>query len=301
MNKSLFLFLLFFTELFCFDYNYIVKSILYKDNSLEKINSKNIKLNQNLKLYDATSYKSKKLKNEKIFPKMNLIYQRKLWKDWDNIISRETIDLLKIEETAKSLKFSEIPYIIDIEHWNVHTMDKKIANENIDKYIEVIKLFKKIRPDLKFGFYGVLPNRDYWSPISNDPKKINEWNIINNRLKRLAKYVDVVCPSLYTFYNNIEDWNIYARENINRAKEYNKPIYGFIWPQFHRSNKIIGGDYLNDEFWSNQLNVLKDIDAIVIWGGWDSSKKGKDRNLIWNEEKNWWKITKEFIISNNLN
>lgn len=300
MRKIFLLFFLLNLYLNATDITYLIKSFLYKKDDNKIININSIELNKNLKIYDATLYINKNIENEKIFPKLNLIYQRKLWTNWDDIKSREFVDKDKISETAKELLFSDSPYIIDIEHWDVHTLNDDIAMKNIDKYIEVITLFKKLRPDLKFGFYGVLPNRDYWSSISSDFEKINNWNIINKRLKKLAEYVDIICPSLYTFYDNEEDWNIYAIENIKRAKEYGKPIYAFIWPQFHRSNKVIGGEYLGSDFFKNQLNLLKNIDSIVIWGGWDSSKIGKERKLEWKEENDWWKITKAFIISNNL-
>jgi hypothetical protein len=302
MKEILIIYIFLHMPLFSVEFDnfvYDLKSIYYNKKD-QDLYLKFIKLNKNLKVYDATLYKNKIYSNNRFFPKIHLIYHTDLWSDWNNIKSRDYVDTEKIKDTAKKLSFSRIPYIIDIEHWNVHTDNDIEANKNIDKYIKVIKIFKDIRPDLKFGFYSVLPNRDYWSVISNDKKKIKQWNKINKRLKRLAQYVDVVCPSLYTFYDNIDDWKIYAYENIKKAKEYNKPIYAFIWPQFHFSNKRLKGKFLNKNFWKIQLDFLKNIDALVIWGGWNPNNK-YDRYMQWNENKEWWIITKRFITSNSLN
>jgi len=277
------------------DIIYDIKSIYYQTTKKSITTTTNIK--NNIKIFDATLYRQKIKSNEALFPKIHIIYQRDLWSNWDDIESRKFVDVQKIEKTAKELKYSDTPYIIDIEHWNVHTTNDKIANENINKYIKVIKIFKRIRPELKFGFYSVLPNRDYWSSLSNSREANNEWNQINQRLKKLAKYVDVISPSLYTFYDKKDDWTIYAMQTIKKAKEYKKPIYAFIWPQYHNSNKKLAGKYIDKSFWELQLKTLQNANVnIVIWGGYNLSKENYGP-LIWNENLEWWKTTKKFIHS----
>lgn len=245
-------------------------------------------------IYDGTKYKNKNQKNEDIFPKISILYINQL------LDNRHEINLNRLEKIAQQLPQTEVPIILDIEIWDVHTANDVEANKNIDKYILVIDTLKKIRPDLKFGYYGVLPNRDYWSPITNDPRKIQDWNRINKRLRKLAEHVDVICPSLYTFYDDFKGWKKYAIENIRRAHEYGKPVYPFLWPQYHDSNNVLGGKFLPSTIWQEQLTLVYDnADGIIIWGGWDMRKEFYGK-MNWNENDLWWHITKEFILNNEL-
>lgn len=238
--------------------------------------------NKKKPIFDTTLYKSKNVKNESFFVPMIILYRQQLFPR-----SNEEIDVEHLKNIAQKLPHTEIPVILDIEHWNVYTMDDVEANQNIDKYILVIDTMKKARPDLKFGYYGVLPNRDYWAPVSNSPQKMAAWKAINQRLKRLAEHVDVVCPSLYMFYDDMNGWEKYAIENIKYAREYGKPVYPFIWPQYHESNKILGGQYLDKNIWLNQIQVISQkSDGIIIWGGYKQE---------WDENAPWWQVTKKFI------
>lgn len=242
-------------------------------------------------IFDGTLYRNKNMENEKFFVPIKLLYHHvSLFRTKENIIEPEYL-----REVARKLPKSSIPYILDIEIWDVHTGDDTQANKNIDKYILVIDTMKKARPDLKFGYYGVLPNRDYWSPVSNDPQKLAEWNHINGRLKRLAQHVDVICPSLYTFYNDPVGWRKYALETLKRARAYGKPVYPFLWPQYHNSNRLLGGEFVSDKFWKEQLAlVYTQSDGIIIWGGYNLDKSNYGP-MQWNDNAPWWQTTKAFI------
>ena len=240
-------------------------------------------------IYDATKYRAKPQRLADTFPPITVLYVNQL------LGKKYTIDLVKLRQVASTLPPTEVPYILDIEIWDVHIEDDNEANENIDKYILVIDTMKKARPDLKFGYYGVLPNRDYWAPVSSDPEKLALWNRINKRLKRLAEYVDVVCPSLYTFYDDLENWKQYALENIKRARQYGKPVYPFLWPEYHNSNKHLRGQFIAGAVWGEQLAyVYEYADGIIVWGGWNLSKEYYGPKL-WNENASWWRVTKAFL------
>jgi hypothetical protein len=246
-------------------------------------------------IYDATGYTHKNVENEKFFLPVKILYQHiSLFQNKEYVID---VDYLR--NAAKKLPVSSVPYILDVEIWDIHMSDDVEANANIDKYILIIDTMKKERPDLKFGYYGVLPNRDYWSPVSNDSKKIAEWNRINNRLQRLSEHVDVVCPSLYTFYNNPEGWKKYALENIKQAKKYGKPVYPFIWPQYHGGGNVQPtGTFIDASFWLMQLSLIyQESDGAVIWGGWNQNGETYEP-MEWDETASWWQITKKFIAEN---
>ena len=95
------------------------------------------------------------------------------------------------------------------------------------------------------------------------------WKDRNKFFASLANHVDVVFPSLYTFYNDQAGWEQYATANIAEARKYNKPVYAFIWPQYHGSNATIGGQHIAGDYWRKQLEtVYQYADGVVIWAGW---------------------------------
>jgi glycosyltransferase involved in cell wall biosynthesis len=245
-------------------------------------------------VFDTTLYKNKNTENINFFIPMKILYEGVLLSRSD-----KDIDINHLNELAQSLPKSDIPYILDIERWDVRTMDNIVANKNIDKYILVIDTMKKARPDLKFGYYAVLPDRDYGAPVSENIIRIIKWEYLNKRLKRLATHVDVVCPSLYTLTDNQEGWKVYATENIKRAREYGKPVYPFIWPQYHNMNVQLGGQAIPSEFWQEQLDlVYQQADGVIIWGGFNTQKEFHGP-MEWEENATWWQVTKKFITDQN--
>lgn len=241
-------------------------------------------------VYDTTGYLNKNKSNESVFIPMIILYENMLLP-----MGTESIDVDFLRSYALSLPKKSTPYILDIEAWKIGSnINDAEANYNIDKYITVIKIMKKTRPDLKFGFFGVLPIRDavrFGPPTAIEYAK---WHYANIRAKRLAEYVDVICPDLYTFYNNENAWKSYAVLALNESKMYNKPVLPFIWPEFHDSNSELKNTFIDSSLWEKEVSFLfKNADGIIIWGG---------RNLqmhtprIWDDKAKWWCITKELIL-----
>jgi hypothetical protein len=203
------------------------------------------------------------------------------------------------------------PVFIDIEHLPTNFRDQwdhdgdhttpTIAitdtdrDRAIDEMSNIADWIHEANPNLTIGYYGQIPQRDYWSFIlpglSEDLDKLKQRN---QKFQALVDHVDVLFPSLYTFYNDRENWKIYAKGMIKEAKKYNKPIYAFIWPQYHPGTSFIDG-----AFWRLQLEELYalGIDGVVIWGGylqqWDVSALDDDPN-------NWWYQTLDFMHSKGL-
>jgi hypothetical protein len=243
-------------------------------------------------IYDTTGYINKNSVNRSIFIPMTILYQNMLLPK-----GPDTIDTLFLTQYAQKLPYSKIPYILDIEAWNVRpNVSDYEANLYIDKYILVIKTLKEARPDLKFGYYGTLPTRDY---VSQDPArgmKYQKWYHSNERLKRLAEYVDVICPDLYTHFNDVKTWKQYATAAILEARRYGKPVYPFIWPEYHDANQQLKGTYIDPQFWEQQLLLLNQMaDGTIVWGGRDFTVK-PTLSRIWNENDPWWAVTKSFIL-----
>ena len=82
-----------------------------------------------------------------------------------------------------------------------------------------------------------------------------------------------------------------ALAQLNAARAYGKPVYAFLWPRFHDSNRLLGGRYIGDDYWRMELDTARRYaDGIVLWGGWDEGRPAQ-----WDENAPWWRVTKGFL------
>lgn len=179
--------------------------------------------------------------------------------------------------------------VLDIEHWSL-TGDPSVVQASIKKYETLIQWFKMAAPSVTVGYYGVAPTRNYWAAFQpKDSPKYIAWQAVNDREAPIARLGDILLPSVYTFYEDREGWVQYAIQQIQEARRYggNKPVYVFLWQQYHASNQKLAGTYLPPEFWRLQLETArKYADGVVIWGEYDDT---------WNETAPWWLETKSFL------
>jgi hypothetical protein len=203
-------------------------------------------------------------------------------------------ELTIIDSYIKSMpQFSTI--CLDIEHWPLHNKSKEVIDNNIRMLNIIFDRFKSAFPESNIGYYGIFPIRDYWVPVKNDTNKIRLWDEKNQYLNQLAENMDVIFPSLYTFYKDRDGWLTYAKSNIAQARKYNKPVIVFLWPQYHTSNKFRSLDFLEYDYWTLQLDTAyKYADGIVIW-----TPAGKMKSQ-WDETADWWRATRHFIQSRNI-
>jgi hypothetical protein len=206
---------------------------------------------------------------------------------------------------ARQMAPLNCPVVIDIEHWptDIRTASEEAVTESLQKLIEVLDWMRDERPTLKLGVYSLLPVRDYWVPVTylkakQDPStprgKIDQlardydrWSRATDFVReRLAAKVDFVCPSLYTFYDDEAGWELYARANLEESHKAGKPVYPFLWMQYHGETGV-GGKFIGADVWRRQLDVCRShADGVVIWGGW------KRR---WDENAPWWQATEDFV------
>ena len=210
-------------------------------------------------------------------------------KDKQHLPDKESVQRVAREAQAKASHG-----VIDIEHWPLKG-DPKEVQDSLSKYMTVLQWFKEAAPGLAVGYYGAPPLRDYWRAIS--PPTSKEWQSYsgdNDRLQPLAGAVDILFPALYTFYTDQGGWVRYAYGQIAEARRCasGKPVYVFLWPQYHDSNRSLAGTYLPADYWRLQLETAKQYaDGIIIWGGWGSN----NRPAKWDNDAGWWKVTKDFM------
>jgi len=212
---------------------------------------------------------------------VKIVYANEMWRQG---VDMTEPDEIQVRAAAQKLVDIGTPICLDIEHWSL-TGSEETVTANIARYIAVVDLMRDERPELDFGYYGTLPVRNYWAPVGNNG--MDEWRKQNERLMQLADHVDVVFPSIYTFYENQDGWETYAKANIEQARMYNKPVYPFLWPEYHPSNAALAGTDVTGDYWSRQLEVCKNFaDGLVIWGGWQRD---------WDDNAPWWQATIEFM------
>lgn len=148
------------------------------------------------------------------------------------------------------------------------------------------------RPQLKVGFYGIMPLSDYWAPTyfaTQDPAKLQAWKDANAFLSPLAQKVDVIFPSLYTSYDDQAAWQVYAQANIEQARQYGKPVVPFLSMYYPSGLSALGGQSLPADYWQMQQNLVRqNADGLVIWGGWA---------VAWDANAPWWQATQAFLAS----
>lgn len=240
-------------------------------------------------VFDATLYLGKPERWAVGIKPVSIVYRSEMWKGFD---PESLPERMKVRDIAYKLKSNNTPIVIDIEHWLLIGNDEKRVRDNLAKYKTVVSWFREFAPQMKLGFYGRVPIGDYWRAIDGRRKgESQQWKAENTRVQSLADSVDALFPSLYTFYADRSGWVKYAKAQISEARRLakGKPVYVFLWPQYHESNRILGSEYIAADYWKLQLETAKQhADGIVIWGGYKQK---------WDENAEWCVVTKQFLES----
>jgi hypothetical protein len=251
---------------------------------------------ENFTVFDGTLYKNKPDLSQFGVEPIKIVYEREFWEPGQNTESLPARS--RVHEVASGAKALGIPAIIDIEHWptspTLHNVSAETTRESIDKYATVLSWFREAAPGLPVGLYGIIPMIDYWRAIEPSTGSLHkEWVSDSERALSLVGLVDALFPSLYTFYVDRQGWVNYAVAQLLEAKRLasGKPVYVFLWPQYHNSNAIVGERYLPAEYWKLELEtVRKYADGVVLWGGWAGNGPAE-----WDDKAAWWTVTKQFL------
>lgn len=205
---------------------------------------------------------------------------------WRPNVSRNDVDDLGVTAALRRLPMPTATAYLDIENWPLSSVDPSIREASIDKMTRVAGFVRRMRPEMKFGFYGAPPIRVYW-PILRRDASYQQWLVIDRALRPLAQAVDYIFPSLYTFYDDPQGWTRFAAAQIEQARRYGKPVFPFLWYQYHDSNRFLKGRDIALAAWEQELQFCRErADGLVLWGG-----AGQD----WNENAPWWRATRRVL------
>jgi hypothetical protein len=240
-------------------------------------------------VFDATGFTQKPDLTQYGLKPITVVYYAFMWDESKGPDAGNLPDSDRISALAQLANQSTRVLVIDIEHWPLTGDDDTVAG-SIKKFETVIKWFKAPAPSLKVGYYGVVPIRDYWDALQEGSPRYVSWQKKNDNVASIAKLADVLFPSIYTFYEDRNGWLKYAIAQIQEARRHadGKPVYAFLWPQYHNSNKKLANTFLPGDYWRMELDTArKYADGVVIWCC--SNKQA------WDGKAPWWLETQDFL------
>ena len=185
-------------------------------------------------VFDGTLYSSKPDFSVHGIRPITIVYAGEFGPDWYKQAARLP-DLQAVQAVAREAQQKEHGVVLDIEHWPLNGSPDAVR-DSLTKYMTVLYWFRAAAPGLSVGYYGSPPIRDYWRAMKDTSSQERQsWMDENDQLHSLAGAVDVLFPSLYTFYPDQAGWKKYAIAQIEEARRYGggKPVYVFLWPQYH--------------------------------------------------------------------
>jgi len=236
----------------------------------------------NFRVYDGLLHRGK--------PNLaRLGFERIYWVGglWRPGTPRDYVDEQGVIAALALLPYEARTLYIDIENWPLLGVSDSVRAQHIENFIVTAKIVRRVKPAVKFGFYGIAPLCIYWPIIRQDKEALAEWRAANRALQPLADLVDFVLPSLYTAYDDHADWRKYAIASLDEARQYRKPIYPFLWYEYFDGNPLLRGHVVNATDWRDELDLCRECaDGIVLWGG---SERG------WSESAGWWQSVLSFM------
>jgi hypothetical protein len=241
-------------------------------------------------VFDATGFAHKPDLTLYGLQRIMVLYPNFMWEGNKIPDTTSLPDHTRITTFAQLANQTTGTVVIDIEHWPV-VGDAAPVAESVKKYETVLQWFKTSAPAVRVGLYGVLPIRDYWRAIqATGSPGYTAWQKQDDSLAAIAPFADVLFPSVYTFYEDRSGWQKYAIAQIQEARRLakGKPVYIFLWPQYHPSNKTLANTFLPGDYWRLELETArKYADGVVIWCCANSQ--------TWDEKAPWWLETRTFL------
>ncbi|HWL70572.1 MAG TPA: hypothetical protein VNS22_19645 [Geminicoccus sp.] len=219
---------------------------------------------------------------------IRVVYAYEFWpsRNWDE----PNLDHIETTLVPKLLSEGHDRIVLDIEHWE---------GDEVDKFVQIIEHMRKLMPKVRLGYYSMVPVRDYWAFQPGREGRLIVYRQKVQQWQKLAEAVDDLYPTLYAYYKDRDGWMRMADGMLAAGQAIGKPMYPFLWPQYHDHNRKLELALIEGDFWLQQLDKVKDsgCDGAVLWGTIAPERKtpdGKRARLKWDPTAEWWLQTRAF-------
>lgn len=195
-----------------------------------------------------------------------IVYASSLWKK-NGDRSEPDIDTVR---SYLSETFADAPpeiLTLNIEHWPVgENASAEEISSSTSKLIEIIDAAKEVLPEVQIGLYSTFPYGHYWNISRGKDGAVEKFLAHNEMASEIANHIDIIFPSLYSYYNEFEEWRDYANILIDYSQSFGKPVIPFINPKFHPYNKELAWKAIPEELFVKQMNfVSTKVEAVQVW------------------------------------
>lgn len=209
----------------------------------------------------------------------------------DKIVDSKTDQFTK-EEFIESIN-NTIPNknesgfgVIDLENidYQIITNKSKLSKPkygvSLNKFIEILNVAQKVRPNIKWSFFGIIPG--YYTEVSR-----NEYSNNMSMMLPLLKKIDFFAIDIYY----TDKWKVdskrtmfnYIETNVSRAielsKELDKPVLPFVWHRYSLVSNAKSQQKLNRKLFKEYVKKILEV---------ESNGKKVDGIIWWNAESYAW-------------
>lgn len=249
------------------------------------------------KVFDGTRLRGKPDMQQLGFRPIEIIYAVRLWyRDLKDVPLSllPNSDLLE-KQTLRAARTNPHIAMLDIEHWPNIGPYYDVVRPTVKKTYRVVDRMQKIKPNLKLGYFGVVPVKNFSSQLPS--YRLDIWRHRDHYLRPLAGKVNAFFLKSYTYWKDPSDWAENLKNNIAEARRLakdvgdpDKPVYVVLWPRYYWGfdySSSLNLTYLDADYWKLQLQTArKYADGVVIWS---QAKRDFDSSAPW------WNVTKTFL------
>lgn len=256
-------------------------------------------------IYDRMDYVGKPDLTKDKLSKVFLIYESDLvMPDPQGKRSHGVLNLPRIHELAKQAKNEGYKTIsTDIESWFSNKDGQLLTPEVLNAdFQQMFVIFKQENPQSMICNYG-LPTENlsiirYFRANADYPAVTAKWTEFNKRRKLATANCDYYNPVLYIAEPDIPSWERDVQTTVNEIRRNfpNKPIIGYLWPQYYSAkNSPYYKQFIDPKIWRQMLDIsAKYMDGVIIW----SDKRDENEKIVkWNDPRvqTMMQATKAFI------